>query len=134
MQPGPLARAEALVRTINGHQVDAVAALMTADHAFVDSDGAEIRGRERMRAGWAHYFRMFPDYQIRVEESYWRGQVAVLVGAAEGTYAVGGKLLAENHWSVPAVWRALAGDDALLEWRVYVNVEPIVKIIAKHRN
>ena len=106
---------------------------MTADHVFVDSDGAEIRGKERMCAGWAQYFQMFPDYKIEVQETYSRGQVVVLVGVAEGTYAVDGELLAENHWSVSAVWRAVVRDDALSEWRVYVNVEPIVKIMAKHR-
>jgi len=86
-----------------------------------------------MCAAWAQYFQMFPDYRIKLQETYSRGQAVVLIGAAEGTYAVDGELLAENHWSVPAVWRAVASDDALLEWRVYVNVEPIVKIMAKHQ-
>jgi len=133
MNPEPVAIAEAFVRAINGQNVDEMAGLMTADHVFIDSDGAEIRGRERMRAGWAQYFQLFPDYRITIQETYSRDPVVVLVGAAEGTYAVGGELLAENHWSVPAVWRAVARDDALLEWRVYVNVGPIMKIMAKHR-
>ena len=133
MSREPAAIAEAFVRAISSQDVGAISDLMTADHAFVDSDGTEIRGKERMRAAWAQYFQMFPDYGIKVQETYSRDQVVILVGTAEGTYAVDGELLAENHWSVPAVWRAVAGDDALLEWRVYVNVEPIVKIVAKHQ-
>jgi ketosteroid isomerase-like protein len=133
MSPEPVAVAEAFVRAISRQNVDEMADLMTADHVFVDSDGAETRGKEPMCAGWAWYFQMFPDYKIEVQETYSRGQVVVLVGTAEGTYAVDGELLAENHWSVPAVWRAVARDAALSEWRVYVNVEPIAKIVAKHR-
>jgi len=133
MSPEPVAIVEAFVRAISSQNVGAIADLMTADHVFVDSDGTETRGKERMRVSWTQYFQMFPDYRIKVQETYSRGQVVVLVGIAEGTYAVEGELLAENHWSVPAVWRAVASEDALLEWRVYVNVEPIVKIVANHQ-
>jgi ketosteroid isomerase-like protein len=133
MSAGPVALAEAFVRAISSQKVDAIAGLMAPEHTFIDSDGSAIRGKERMRAAWAQYFQMFPDYRIEVEETYSRGPVVILVGSAEGTYAVGGELLAENHWRVPAVWRAVTGEDAILEWRIYVNVEPVVKIVMKHQ-
>lgn len=107
--------------------------LMTEDHAFVDSDGSEIRGRERMSAAWAQYFRMFPDYQIEVQETYRRGRVVILVGAAQGTYAAGGELRSEDHWRVPAVWRAEIAGESLAQWRIYVNVEPVRQIVAKYQ-
>jgi hypothetical protein len=58
---------------------------MTEDHAYIDSDGAEYRGKQRM------------------------------------------------HGSVPAAWRAKISGDKFLEWRVYVNVEPIVKVVTEAR-
>ena len=133
MNPEPVAIAEAFVRAINRQNAGEIAALMTDDHVFIDSDGAEYRGKERMRTGWEQYFRMFPDYRITIHETYSRGEVVVFLGIAEGTYAVDGELRAENRWSVPAAWRAVVRDDGLAEWRLYVNVEPIVKILAKHQ-
>lgn len=59
-----------------------------------------------MRSAWARYFRMFPDSRIRVQETDSRGGVMILAGAAEGADSVQGRLLAENHGCVPAVWRA----------------------------
>jgi hypothetical protein len=38
-----------------------------------------------MRAGWAAYFKMVPDYSIAIEESFCDGPVVLLLGVAEGT-------------------------------------------------
>ena len=133
MSQDPVAIVKTFARAISTQDVHALAGLMTPDHVFVDSDGSETRGRDQMRAGWAQYFRMFPDYRIDVQETYSRGRVVVLVGTAEGTYAVAGELRTENHWCVPAVWRAVVREGAIQEWRVYVNVEPIAQIMAKHQ-
>jgi ketosteroid isomerase-like protein len=124
--------AHAFVGAINTGNADEIARLMPEDHVFVDSDGTPTHGRATMQEGWRQYFRMFPDYKISVEETLSRGPVVVMLGTADGTYAVGGKLLPENHWSVPAVWRAVIRDNAVLEWRVYVNVGAITEIISKH--
>jgi len=99
MNPEPAATAEAFVRAINRQNAGEVATLMTDDHVFIDSDGAQYRGKEQMRMGWEQYFQMFP----------------------------------ENRWSVPAAWRAVVRGGRLAEWRVYVNVEPILRIVTKHK-
>jgi ketosteroid isomerase-like protein len=51
-----LATALAFVRAINKRNVDAIAALMTPRHLFVDSLGTRFRGRELLREGWRAYF------------------------------------------------------------------------------
>ncbi len=123
--------AQAFVRAINRQDVDALAELMTAEHRFIDSLGNVAVGREKLRAGWAAYFRMVPDYTVAIEEAYSDGPVVVMLGMAEGTYTAGGKLMAENRWSTPTAFRAFIEDQKVAEWRVYCDNEPMRQRIAK---
>ena len=117
--------ARAFVAAINRQDVDELAALMTPEHRFVDSLGNVVEGREKMRAGWAGYFKMVPDYRIAVNECICDGQVVVLFGIAEGTYAREGKVTAEERWSTPVALRAIVTDELVAEWRVYADNEPL---------
>ena len=58
----------AFVDAINRHDVDALVALMTEDHCFVDGLGQVLRGREQMTNGWIGYFGWFPDYSIKLDQ------------------------------------------------------------------
>jgi ketosteroid isomerase-like protein len=117
--------AQAFVRAINRRDVDALFALMAPEHRFVDSLGNVVQGREKMRAGWAAYFRMVPDYSIAVEESFCDGPIILMLGVAEGTYAPGGSVKTENRWKTPAAIRAYIEDGLVAEWRVYADNEPL---------
>jgi hypothetical protein len=90
--------AHAFADAVNRRSLDDLADLMTEDHVFADSLGNEVVGRDAMRHGWSSYWSMFPDYSIRVAETLNVGSVVVLVGTAQGTYAVDGRLLPENRW------------------------------------
>ena len=113
------------VERINAHDVDGLAALMTDEHRFIDSGGTVHTGRERMREAWTEYLRMVPDYWIRIDESFGRGTVAILLGTAGGTYSRDGTLLPEDSWSTPAAWRVQVSGALVEEWRVYADNEPI---------
>jgi len=121
--------ARAFVRAINRQDVDALAELMTPEYRFVDSLGNVVEGRDKMRAGWAAYFKMVPDYQLAIEESYGDGPVVVLVGEAQGAYAPSGDLKPENRWKTPAAVRAQVADGKIAEWRVYADNEPIRRLM-----
>jgi ketosteroid isomerase-like protein len=123
--------ARAFVAAINRQDVDALAALMTAEHCFIDSLGNAVRGREAMRAAWTGYFKMVPDYSIAMEEAYSNGAVVVLLGVVQGTYAADGELKPENRWQTPAALRAAIEDGQVAEWRVYADNEPIRQKMAK---
>jgi len=114
---------------INARDVEGLCALMSEDHVFVDGLGNRMQGREAMRKGWAGYFHMFPDYRVSHEEIFSQGDVVAAFGAAEGTYSVGGKLPKENHWSVPAAWRAVVRNGLIAEWQVYTDNQPARKIL-----
>jgi ketosteroid isomerase-like protein len=124
--------AHAFVRAINRQDVDGLVALMAPEHRFIDSLGNTVVGREKMRAGWAGYFKMVPDYSIAIEESLSDGTVALMLGIAEGTYAPAGKLKSENRWKTPIALRALIEDGLVEEWRVYADNEPLRNLMKKN--
>jgi ketosteroid isomerase-like protein len=121
--------ARAFVEAINRQDVEGLVALMTEGHRFVDSLGNVVEGREKMRAGWAGYFRMVPDYSVAVEETFCDGAVVAMLGRAAGTYAPDGKLTAENRWGTPAAFTARIEDGKVAEWRVYADNEPMRRLM-----
>jgi len=125
--------AQAFVRAINRQDVAGLVELMTPGHRFVDSLGAVVEGREAMRAAWAGYFRLVPDYSIAVEDICCDGPLVVMLGVARGTYSPDGKLRAENWWETPAAFRAWVEDGLVAEWRVYADNEPIRQKMAPIR-
>lgn len=131
MNDAALRVAEAFVRAINSQNVDALAALMTPGHIFIDSLGNTIAGRDKMRAGWAGYFGIVPDYSINVEESFDDGLVVVLLGMARGTYKSKDGLPEENRWQTPVAIRARMEDGHVAEWRVYADNEPLRALMRK---
>jgi ketosteroid isomerase-like protein len=73
------------VAAINAHDIEAICLLMAEDFVFADSLGRVVKGRETMRPGWQAYFRMFPDYQIAIEDTFVAGAAIALFGTAQGT-------------------------------------------------
>jgi ketosteroid isomerase-like protein len=67
---------------INRRDVDALAELMTDDHAFIDSLGQSVRGREKMRAGWRGYYSFCADYWVSHAEIFQNGnrRIIALIG------------------------------------------------------
>ena len=120
----------AFVDAINRKDVDKLCGLMTNDHLFVDSLGTAVNGKGAMRKGWIGYFYMIPDFTISCSETIERGNVVGLFGVARGTYAIGGKLLDENKWEMPAAWKAIVRDNLVAEWHVYADNEPVRRVMA----
>jgi uncharacterized protein (TIGR02246 family) len=122
--------AQAFIRAINRQDVNAMAELMTEDHRFTDSLANVVEGREKMRAAWAAYFHMVPDYTVAVEETYGDGPVVVMLGVVGGTYAPNGELKPGNRWKTPAALRAVIEDGKVSEWKVYADNDPIRRLMA----
>jgi ketosteroid isomerase-like protein len=114
---------------INAKDVSALCALMTDDHIFIDGLGNRLQGREKLRGGWEGYFAWFPDYRISHEEIFRERDTVAVFGSASATYAVNGKLTKENHWEVPAAWKAVVRDGLIAEWRVYCDNQPARKLL-----
>lgn len=116
---------------INQRDIDRIAAMLTEQHAFIDSLGNRVTGRDTMRGGWQMYFKMCPDYWVTHEEIFAEGNRVAVFGAAGGTIAREGQLSAENKWRIPAAWMAIVEGDLVKEWRVFADNKPVYDILAK---
>jgi ketosteroid isomerase-like protein len=113
------------IDAINHHAVADIVARMADDHLFIDSLGAEHRGRATMEKGWSTYLGMVPDYAIAVGQVIADGSTVVILGTASGTYAPDGTLRPDDCWSTPAAWRAVVSADRIAVWQVFADNEPI---------
>lgn len=86
-----------------------------------------------MKAGWTNYFDLFPDYAVKVDDILSKGNMVGLFGTAQGTYSVNGEFVSENHWEIPAAWKAVVQAGRVSEWRVYADNEPVWKIMGVKR-
>jgi ketosteroid isomerase-like protein len=116
---------------INAADIGSMCDLMTEDHVFIDGLGNRVAGREKLRAGWKVYFSWFPDYRISHEEIFEDRDAVAVFGSASGTYAVDGKLPKENHWEIPAAWKAVVRNGLIAEWRVYCDNQPARKLLGE---
>ncbi len=126
--------ANQFIEAINSHNVKAVCGLMTEDHTFIDSGGDVYKGIASMRKAWSDYFKMFPDYTIDAPEFVVSGDTIILLGKASGTYSVDGNLKKENHWEIPAAWKAVVADDKVKLWQVFADNAPVMEIMVKIQN
>ncbi len=127
----PLQVVTAFVSAINRHDVAGLSALMTVRHAFVDSTGKTVSGRETMAAGWREYFRLFPDFQIEVERMLADGALVAAFGSTSGTYNGRRGPVAENRISMPAAWRATVENGEVASWQVYADWSEGLKTIER---
>ncbi len=111
---------------INSHDVDALAALMAADHVFVDSLGNRSAGASYMEAAWRAYFAMCPDYWVRADHVMTEGEIVLLAGEAGGT-------IDDESWHIPAAWKAVVRDGNVAEWQVFADNKPVYEILARRR-
>jgi len=112
---------EAFIAAINRRAPSEIFGLMTEDHTFIDSGGRVQSGRESMIAGWQEYFRMFPDYKIRVESILEDKVVVAVFGSTSGTYNGMRGLVPENRIEMPAAWKAVVENGKVKLWQVYAD-------------
>lgn len=123
--------ANEFIEAINRHDIESIGGLMSEDHTFIDSGGDVYKGNEQMRHGWSHYFKMFPDYKIEAPEFVVSGDTVILLGRASGTYTTDGTLRPENHWEIPAAWKAVIADKKIKLWQVFADNTPVMEIMVK---
>jgi ketosteroid isomerase-like protein len=95
---------------INGQDVDGLAALMTDDHAFIDTAGHAIHGKSACLEVWRGFFRLFPDYRNIFDRLVVQDTRVVVVGRST---------CSDTRLDGSALWVSTARDGMLAEWRVY---------------
>jgi ketosteroid isomerase-like protein len=99
---------------INEQDIDGLSAMMTEDHTFIDSSDEVHAGKEMMVAGWADFFRLYPDYRNHFEIIESRGDLVLVIGHST---------CAEETLDGPAIWTAKVKDNLVQEWRVYLDTK-----------
>ena len=95
---------------INSADLDALVALMSNDHRFVDSAGSAVEGREACAAAWTTFFESFPGYRNIFDsvEQVAPGRVVAAGRSVSDVEALDG----------PARWHAAVTGHLVSEWRV----------------
>jgi len=131
MRPGDVVAA--FVAAINRHDLQGLVELMTEDHVFVDALDNRVAGRAALRTAWEQYFRMVPDYWLKIERTLEDVRGVGLFGVAGGTYDPGSGQGKGGQWSVPAAWLAETRDEQVALWRVYADNLPIRRLMGAER-
>jgi len=118
-------------QAINSRDPEAICSLMSGDAEFIDSLGNRIQGTEKLRAAWAGYFKMVPDYSISHSEVFADGNTVAIFGSAQGTFSKDGKLPKENFWKTPAALRAVIRNGRIALLQVYADNEPIREVMRR---
>jgi hypothetical protein len=124
---------KAFIEAINRHDLSALSSLMAEDYTFVDSGGTVQSGRENMIAGWRDYFRMFPDYKIRVDYILQDERIVAVFGSASGTYSGSRGPVPENRIEMPAAWKAVVKKGKVKLWQVYCDWTEGMRIIDRDK-
>jgi predicted enzyme related to lactoylglutathione lyase/ketosteroid isomerase-like protein len=111
------------ITAINAHDPNRLHALMSDDHTFVDAIGNRLSGADKARSGWTKYFHMFPDYTVELTDALETSPTILATGFASGTYqgAAGGQH--ENHWRIPAAWKAVITEERVTLWQVFADTK-----------
>ncbi len=114
------------VAAINDRDVDAIVALCTDDHQFVDAYGGVV-SRETLRSAWAGYFAFMPHYGIEIETILVESDQVAVFGWAWGGLEASDP--AARAWRRPCAWRACVSDERVRLWQVYVDTKIIFDML-----
>jgi ketosteroid isomerase-like protein len=112
----PKSVAVAFNDSINHQDLDALAALMTADHTFIDTEGGVVAGQRDCLDAWRGFFESFPDYRNVFTSIAVRGDLVTIVGHS---------VCADPRLAGPALWTAMIRNSQVAEWRVHLDTPDI---------
>ena len=122
------------IESINSANTDRLYNLMSNDHVFIDSRGNSMVGNVNMKKAWIGYFNLFPDYKIEITDTLQNDSIIVLLGYASGTYKTNNKNVDNNnHWKIPALWKAIVVNKKIKLWQVYADNSVVIEIINRNR-
>jgi predicted enzyme related to lactoylglutathione lyase len=91
--------------------------LLDNGHIFIDALVKKFEGKAIALASWEAYFKLYPDFHMDINQVMVQGDTVAAFGFAEGNY----RGIKENHWRVPASWKAVVYGHQLKLWQVYAD-------------
>jgi predicted enzyme related to lactoylglutathione lyase len=123
---------ENFVLAINSHDANVISNYLSDDHIFIDAAGKKISGKDEVKKGWETYLKMFPDYQIIINSFNDKATVWLAEGTAEGTYRGISTVSGDNHFKIPAAWKAVIENGKVKSWQVFADTKIVNDIIFKY--
>lgn len=123
-EPTAVSVVKRYIARINAGDSAGLAELSGAGLRFVDATGAK---HVLSRDAWDSYFSEFPDYRIEVKQILSEGGSVGVFGTASGSYRGRGTNVPGAAWQTPAAWRARVRFGKIVEWQVYLDVEPMLQ-------
>ena len=120
MSKSPVEVVRAFVAGINAGDPNTLRELMTEDHTFTDARGNSFFGSEKMRAGWQHFFHVYPGYQINIAHTFEEGNQVALFGDASGGWR-NNDSIHPLRWTIPAAWLAEVDKEQIKGWTVFCD-------------
>ena len=120
------------IRAINEADVEKLYELMTENHTFVDSQNNKVIGRDAMKQAWIDFYKLFPDYNLVVNEVVTKNDLVIVTGIASGTYKnlrTEGK---DNSWVAPAAWKAIVQDGKIELWQIFCDMSKAYEIVKRY--
>ena len=117
----PTEIALAFAEAINSKDIERLGELMADDYKYIDGDGSEHVGKDRMKVGWKEHLELIPDLTLTILLQFEEKDTVVFVGMSRGTIIQNGELKPENSWQVPCAWRVLVKSEKVAEWQLYAN-------------
>jgi len=95
---------------INNRDAEALSALITDNHVFIDSANQSFKGKEKAVETWQGFFDAFPDYKNHFDTLTEKSGLVVVTGKSTCSF---------KDLDGPALWTAKVEDGKVSEWRVY---------------
>lgn len=100
----------AFIRAANDHDAAALAAVLSPDARYIDSNGDAIRGRDAVIAALMRLHELAPDFRFEINDTSQRGDYVLLSGQA---------ISQDARLTKDTQWRALVEHGQLVEWQSY---------------
>jgi ketosteroid isomerase-like protein len=113
VSPDPLEIVRQFNDCINRQDLDGLAALMTDDHALIDSSAEVHAGKTLMLESWKEFFKSYPDYKNHFKYYEVRGEQVHILGFSSCSF---------DPLDGPAIWTARVRGNQVSEWRVYLDI------------
>jgi ketosteroid isomerase-like protein len=114
MRP-PVAVTISFIDSINRGDIDALGALMSADHRLEVMDEAPLVGRDENIDAWHDYAASFPDYVIYPRRIEAHDGVVAVLGHTTGSHL---ELPDDEEARLTLIWVAHVADGLVTRWRL----------------
>jgi predicted ester cyclase len=118
------------IARINDGDPAGLAELSVPKVRFVDAAGGH---HDLTPEAWAAYFGDFPDYRIDVERMLSDGSIVAVFGSASGSYRGQTEAVPGAAWKFPAAWLATVQRGKVVEWRVFGDIEAMLRSAGQGR-